>query len=312
MKKLKSLILIALSVASMGAFVACGDTTKSDNKEAEKRTVTTMKGDVEIPANPQRIVDISGSSEDLAILGYTPVGTANIDSYDTTKVPSYMSDKFKDTKVVGHSMMETMDMEAILSCNPDLIIMSQRQEKIYDQLKDIAPTVMIKDYANDWRDRLTDIGKLFEKEDVAKTWLENYDKKAEELGKEIIAKKGNETYLPVLASSGNFFVFTDAGIGSILYDDMKLAKPKNMPKQDGISLPQVTMEGLTGIDADNIVVIADESNKKDLEASKVWSQIRAVKNGNVVMLNTSPYFTQVYNPIGKELILESIKNELVK
>ena len=30
------------------------------------------------------------------------------------------------------------------------------------------------------------------------------------------------------------------------------------------------------------------------------------------MLNTSPYFTQVYNPIGKELILESIKNELVK
>ena len=290
----------------------CGDTTKSDNKEAEKRTVTTMKGDVEIPANPQRIVDISGSSEDLAILGYTPVGTANIDSYDTTKVPSYMSDKFKDTKVVGHSMMETMDMEAILSCNPDLIIMSQRQEKIYDQLKDIAPTVMIKDYANDWRDRLTDIGKLFEKEDVAKTWLENYDKKAEELGKEIIAKKGNETYLPVLASSGNFFVFTDAGIGSILYDDMKLAKPKNMPKQDGISLPQVTMEGLTGIDADNIVVIADESNKKDLEASKVWSQIRAVKNGNVVMLNTSPYFTQVYNPIGKELILESIKNELVK
>lgn len=312
MKKLKSLILIALSVASMGAFVACSDTTKSDNKEAEKRTVTTMKGDVEIPANPQRIVDISGSSEDLAILGYTPVGTANIDSYDTTKVPSYMSDKFKDTKVVGHSMMETMDMEAILSCNPDLIIMSQRQEKIYDQLKDIAPTVMIKDYANDWRDRLTDIGKLFEKEDVAKTWLENYDKKAEELGKEIIAKKGNETYLPVLASPGNFFVFTDAGIGSILYDDMKLAKPKNMPKQEGISLPQVTMEGLTGIDADNIVVIADESNKKDLEASKVWSQIRAVKNGNVVMLNTSPYFTQVYNPIGKELILESIKNELVK
>ena len=116
----------------------------------------------------------------------------------------------------------------------------------------------------------------------------------------------------MLASPGNFFVFTDSGIGSILYDDMKLAKPKNMPKQDGISLPQVTMEGLTGIDADNIVVIADESNKKDLEASKVWSQIRAVKNGNVVMLNTSPYFTQVYNPIGKELILESIKNELVK
>ena len=268
MKKLKSLILVAISVISMATFVACGNTSKEDNKESVKRVVSTLKGDIEVPTNPQRIVDISGSSEDLIILGYTPVGTANIDSYDTTKVPSYMSDKFKETKVVGHSMMETMDMEAILSCNPDLIIMSERQEKIYDQLKDIAPTIMIKDYANDWRSRLTDIGKLFEKQDIANTWLSN--------------------------------------------DDMKLSRPENMPKQDNITLPQVTMEGLTEIDADNIVVIADESNKKDLDKSNVWSQIRAVKNGNVVMLNTSPYFTQVYNPIGKELILESIKEELLK
>ena len=312
MKKLKSLILVAISVISMATFVACGNTSKEDNKESVKRVVSTLKGDIEVPTNPQRIVDISGSSEDLIILGYTPVGTANIDSYDTTKVPSYMSDKFKETKVVGHSMMETMDMEAILSCNPDLIIMSERQEKIYDQLKDIAPTIMIKDYANDWRSRLTDIGKLFEKEDIANTWLSNYDKKAEELGKEVIAKNAKETYLPVLASQGSFLVFTDAGIGSILYDDMKLSRPENMPKQDNITLPQVTMEGLTKIDADNIVVIADESNKKDLDKSNVWSQIRAVKYGNVVMLNTSPYFTQVYNPIGKELILESIKEELLK
>ncbi|MCG4775250.1 ABC transporter substrate-binding protein, partial [Lawsonibacter sp. DFI.5.51] len=70
-----------------------------------------------------------------------------------TKVPSYIEDKLKDTKVVGHLMMDTMDVEAILGTNPDLIIMSQRQEKIYDQLKEIAPVVMIKDYANDWRSK---------------------------------------------------------------------------------------------------------------------------------------------------------------
>lgn len=312
MKKRKSLVLLAAVVATLGLVTGCAGSNSSNKESNEKRTVQSVKGDVEIPADPKRIVDISGSSEELLILGHTPVATANVDSYETTKVPSYIEDKLKDTKVVGHSMMDTMDVEAILGTNPDLIIMSQRQEKIYDQLKEIAPVVMIKDYANDWRSKLIDVSKLFNQEDKAKAWLSNYDKKAEELGKEVVAKNGDQTYLTVLATQGQFMVFSDAGIGTIVNDDMKLARPKNMPKQDGITLPTVSMEGLTEIDADHIIVIATDSDKKDLENSSVWSQIRAVKDGNVTILDASPYFTQSYNPIGRELLLESVKNELIK
>lgn len=312
MKKIKSLMLVALSVITMGTFVACGSNGSNESNKSETRVVSTVKGDVEIPVNPERIVDISGSSEELLILGYKPVGTANVDSYDINVVPSYIADKLGDVKVVGHSMMDTMDIEAIIACDPDLIIMSERQEKIYDQLKQIAPVVMIKDYANDWRNKLINVSKLFEKEDVANQWLTDYDKKAEALGKEVIAKNGEQTYLPVLSTSGSFMVFSDAGIGTVINDDMKLARPENMPPQDGITLPTVTMEGLSEIDADNIIVIATESDKKDLENSTVWPEIRAVKEGNVIILDAIPYFTQVYNPIGKEMLLESIKNELVK
>lgn len=312
MKKRKSLVLLTAVVATLGLVTGCAGGNSSNKESNEKRTVQSVKGDVEIPADPKRIVDISGSSEELLILGHTPVATANVDSYETTKVPSYIEDKLKDTKVVGHSMMDTMDVEAILGTNPDLIIMSQRQEKIYDQLKEIAPVVMIKDYANDWRSKLIDVSKLFNQEDKAKEWLNNYDKKAEELGKEVVAKNGDQMYLTVLATQGQFMVFSDAGIGTIVNDDMKLARPKNMPKQDGITLPTVSMEGLTEIDADHIIVIATDSDKKDLENSSVWSQIRAVKDGNVTILDASPYFTQSYNPIGRELLLESVKNELIK
>lgn len=312
MKKIKSVMLVALSVMTMGAFVACGNSDSEQNEKSETRVVSTLKGEVEIPIDPQRIVDISGSSEELIIAGYTPVGTANIDSYETDRVPSYMKDKLGDAKVVGHSMMDTMDIEAILACNPDLIIMSQRQEKIYDQLKDIAPTVMMKDYANDWRDKLVDVSKVFDKEEVANKWLADYDKKAEELGKEVIKKNGEKTYLPVLSTTGSFMVFTDAGMGTIVNEDMKLARPTNMPAQDSITLPTVTMEGLTDIDSDHIIVIATESDKKDLASSTVWPEIRAVKEGNVTILDASPYFTQIYNPIGKEMLLESIKDQLIK
>lgn len=311
MKKLKSLVVLALALTTFG-LIGCSsnDTTK---ESSETRKVETVKGEVEIPANPKKIVDISGSSEELVLLGHNVVGTSNVDSYDTSNVPSYMKDKLGDAKVVGHSMMETADVEAILACEPDLIIMSTRQEQIYDELKEIAPTVMLEDQSNDWEDKLEDIAELFGQEDEAQKWLDAYYAKAEKLGKEIKKANGEDTtYLTVLASSGSFMVFSEGGIGTVLKDDMKLPQPVNMPEQDSITLPTVTMEGLSEIDADHIIVIATESDKADLEASSVWSQIRAVKDGNVTILDASPYFSQAYNPIGRELILESVKDAVIK
>lgn len=312
MKKIKSLAIFISIITTLVLVTACSDKNTDDKDKSDTRVVQSVKGDVKIPSNPKKIVDISGSSEELLLAGHKPVATANVDSYETDKLPSYIREELKDVKIVGHSMMDTMDMEAILEVNPDLIIMSQRQEKIYDQLKEIAPVVMMKDYANDWRSKLTDVSKLFDKEEDAKNWLQKYDEKATKLGKEVTEKNGEKTYLPVLASSGQFMVFSDGGIGTLINDDMKLARPKNMPKQDGITLPMVSMEGLTDIDADHIVVIATESDKKDLENSAIWTQIRAVKDGNVTILDAAPFFSQSYNPIGKELLLESVKNELTK
>lgn len=312
MKKIKSLAIFISIITTLVLVTACSDKNAEDKDKSETRVVQSVKGEVKIPSNPKKIVDISGSSEELLLAGYKPIATANVDSYETDKLPSYIREELKDVKIVGHSMMDTMDMEAILEVNPDLIIMSQRQEKIYDQLKEIAPVVMMKDYANDWRSKLTDVSKLFDKEEETKSWLQKYDEKATKLGKEVIEKNGEKTYLPVLASSGQFMVFSDGGIGTLINDDMKLARPNNMPKQDGITLPMISMEGLTDIDADHIVVIATESDKKDLENSAIWAQIRAVKDGNVTILDSAPFFSQSYNPMGKELLLESVKNELTK
>ncbi|MCC0655860.1 MULTISPECIES: ABC transporter substrate-binding protein [unclassified Clostridioides] len=312
MKKIKSLAIFISIITTLVLVTACSDSNTDNKEKSDTRVVQSVKGEVKIPSNPKKIVDISGSSEELLIAGHKPIATANVDSYETDKLPSYIREELKDVKIVGHSMMDTMDMEAILEANPDLIIMSQRQEKIYDQLKEIAPVVMMKDYANDWRSKLTDVSKIFDKEDEAKDWLQKYDEKATKLGKEVVEKNGEKTYLPVLASSGQFMVFSDGGIGTLINDDMKLARPKNMPKQDGITLPMVSMEGLTDIDADHIIVIATESDKKDLENSAIWAQMRAVKDGNVTILDAAPFFSQSYNPIGKELLLESVKNELTK
>ena len=66
MKKLKSLVVLALALTTFG-LIGCSsnDTTK---ESSETRKVETVKGEVEIPANPKKIVDISGSSEELVLL----------------------------------------------------------------------------------------------------------------------------------------------------------------------------------------------------------------------------------------------------
>lgn len=314
MKGLKKLAILGMATLAVGMFVGCSNskTSEESNTSNEKRIVQSVKGEVEIPANPKKIVDISGSTEELVLLGHTPVATANVDSYKTDQVPEYMADKLKDTKIVGHSMMDTADIEGILSVEPDLIIMSPRQEKIYDQLAEIAPTVIINDNANDWEAKFKEVAKLFDQKDEAQNWLDNYYKKAKEVGEEIKKANGDGTYLSVLASSGQFMVFTEGGIGTILKSDMSLPQPSKMPEQDSITLPTVTLEGLTEIDADHIIVLGTESDKADLESNSVWNEMRAVKNGKVTILDVSPYFSQAYNPMGRELLLESIKNELVK
>jgi iron complex transport system substrate-binding protein len=321
MKKNRVLGLLTAAIVSVSIFTGCSskseevksDTNQEVNKEEKgTRVVSTLKGDVEIPVNPKRIADVSGSSEELVILGRTPVATADTDAYDRTKVPEYIKDKLSSSKIVGFSMSDTMDIEGIISTDPDLIIMSERQAKIYDQLKDIAPVVMIKDYANDWRAQLKDVAKLFGQEKDSEKWLAEYDKKAEALSKEILQQNGKKSYLTILASGGKIYIFSEAGIGSMLYHDMKLDKPVNLPKQEGISLPVVTMEGLSQIDSDYVIVIAADADKIELEKSTVWQNIRAVKAGNVVMLESKPYFSQSYNPIGKEKIFDMLKSKFIK
>ncbi|PGZ94712.1 ferrichrome ABC transporter substrate-binding protein [Bacillus pseudomycoides] len=312
MKRRKSLALIIATLLLVTIFAGCSNKKEEAKAENETRVVNSLKGDVKIPANPKRIADISGASEDLIILGHTPVATANGDAYHTKEFPSYLQDKMGKAKIVGYNMSDTMDVEAILNTNPDLIIMSERQEKIYDQLKEIAPVVVMKDYGNDWKARMLDVAKLFGQEDDAKKWLSDYDNKAQAAGKEIAEKNGDQTYLSLLASGGQFYVLADAGIGGVLYNDMKLAKPAKLPKQEGISLPVVTIEGLSEIDADHIIVIATDADKKELENNSVWQSMRAVKEGNATILNSTPYFTQGYQPIGKELLLNDITKELTK
>ena len=308
MKKRILKTLVATCMTAM-MFVGCtsNGAANEEIKMGDTVKVTDVRGEVEIPANPQRIVDLSGNSDILSILGYKVVGTANSDAYDYTKFPSYLEETLSGAKILGYSMQDTMDVEAVMNLNPDLIVISTVQEKMYDALSKIAPTVMIQLEALNWKDDVKSFAKVFNKEDVAEKWLKAYEEKAKEAGDKIKAEYGeNTTYLSFLASGGQFFIFDGAGFGSVLYEDMGLSKPKGMPEQSNISLPVVTYEGLAAIDTDYIFLITTDEDYTQLESNAIWNSLPAVKEGKVVKLGASPYFNQGYSSIGRDLLLDEI------
>ncbi|WP_167959114.1 ABC transporter substrate-binding protein [Anaerosporobacter faecicola] len=335
---MKKQILLAMTVVTLAfGLIGCGnknatnsngqtegtkeETTEETTEEATEgtnigeetgtRTIKDVKGEVDIPVAPQRIVDISGASDILSILGYDVIGTANSDGYDYTKFPTYLEDVLGDAKILGYSMLAEMDVEAIIALEPDLIVISTVQEKMYDQLSKIAPVVMIELKQMDWKEDFRHVANVFGEEEKATTWINEYLAKAEEVGKRIKETYGEEdTYLSFLASGGSLFLFDSAGLGTIFYDDMGLAKPEGMPAQENVSLPVVTYEGLAEIDADHIFAIATEEDLTALKNSSIWNGTKAVKNGNVVELPASPYFNQGYSPIGRAAFVEEVESLL--
>ena len=276
-------------------------------------TVRDAKGEVAIPAEPKRIVDLSGNSDILSLLGYSVAGTANSDAYDYTQLPTYLQEPLQGAKILGYSMQDTMDIEGILELHPDLIIISGVQEKMYEQLKKIAPTLMVELAQTDWRQDVNTFARIMQQEDRAASWLKSYDEKAKKAGAAVRKANGEDTtYLALLASGGQLFVFDAAGIGSVLYEDMGLKKPANMPRQDSISLPVISYEGLADLDADHLIVVGTDADMKALKKNSIYKSMQAVKNNRVLELPSSPYFNIGYSSIGRDVFLDEVQSLLVK
>lgn len=231
---MKKFAMLMLCLVLVFALAACAGTdTTPQESVSDTVTVTDMKGEVAIPANPQRIVDVAGLTEELLILDMKVIASANTSMFDGVSVPEHLATLFaeKGIEVVGNysgaSSTGDLNLEKIAELKPDLIIMNIRHEKVYEQLAAIAPTVMIDDdisYVN-WRGRFKQLGQWFDKEAAVEKWLADYDAKAAELAVRIRDMIGDETFAVLEANSvhfGSYYIYRSGGPGELVYDELKL------------------------------------------------------------------------------------------
>lgn len=58
MKKIKSLAIFISIITTLVLVTACSDKNTEDKDKSETRVVQSVKGEVKIPSNPKKIVDI--------------------------------------------------------------------------------------------------------------------------------------------------------------------------------------------------------------------------------------------------------------
>ena len=145
----------------------------NDAVSAEKITIDTVKGDVELAINPSPLVVYDMSlMQDLAALDVAVDGMPS-----GLLLKNLHSETQPDPKEVG-TVFEP-DLEALNAMQPQAILVGSRMAEKYNELSSIAPTLdMSIDTANIYessKQRLHDLGALFGKSDQASKLQQNID-----------------------------------------------------------------------------------------------------------------------------------------
>lgn len=259
-------------------------------------------GPVEVPANPQRIVALTNAPNVLSLDG-TVVG---VDEW-TNKNPLFTE------KLSGIEVVSDESLEKIIELDPDLIIAGTTNKNI-DKLQEIAPTVVYTWGKLDYLAQQLEIGKLLNKEQEAQAWIEDFTNRAEEAGKEIKAKIGENATVSVLETdSKSFYVFGNnfARGTEILYQAMGLNMPEKV-KTDAIGPGYYTLstEVLSEYAGDYIVLSRSAAADNSFMQTDTWTKIPAVQNKHIIEIDTEA--SSYSDPTTLEYLLNVFKEGFLK
>jgi iron complex transport system substrate-binding protein len=252
-----------------------------------------------IPENPQRIVSLENAATELLLFTDKEiVGTFQVFTKDelSASLPALES---KLQAITGFDW--PVNLETLLATSPDLIATYENETMPYDQLSQIAPTVIFKAgiAEGDWKTATEFWSEVFNVQDVYQKMLATYEARVNELKAAIGDKAATTKVSLVLASSYFNMIYTeDAPTGYIL-QDAGLARPESQAlnseestaKYGNTTFAYLSDETLNLADGDIIFLFtfpaygadaqkASEEYLTQFQANPLWKSLKAVSNGD--------------------------------
>ena len=337
MKKFLSLLL---AFAMAFAMVACSQgggetspTVESDSpveasstvsgETPESITITSLNGegaetDLEVPYDPQRIAILDMAS--LDILDALGVGDRVVGAASTSL--EYLQDYIND-EIANLGTIKEADLEAVMSCEPDVIFIGGRLSSSYDALSAIAPVVYLSTdtelgVVESVRKNANIIASMFGLEEEVDGLMADFDSRIAELA----AFAEGKTAIVGLVTSGGFNVLGNDGRCSIIGREVGF---ENIGIDAEIDTSthgnEASFEFVVEKDPDYIFVM-DRDAAIQTEGAQLAQEIvenelvmdtRAYEDGHIVYLaNPAVWYTAEGGITALDVMLSDLETELLQ
>ncbi len=324
MKKVVSLMLAALMLL---VFAACSNTTAGNTESGSSSGQTDLQGDsgsgepttvtvtgmdaqenpieVTVPYKPSRVVVLDLANLDILDnlgLGDRIVGVPTI-------TLSYLQSYGDNLPIVG--TVKTPDLEAVMNCEPDLILMGGRMSEYMDTLSEIAPVLRLTTVSDDGlveaiRVNAKTIGTIFGETEQVDALLEQYDARIAALASFAEGK----TCVLGMSTSGSFNLLGNDGRCSLIVNEIGF---------DNIGASAATTGGDSGSGSGRGGHGSSEST--DIESAESGNTGSTPTHGNEVSFETIVALNPAYifvmdrdsaiNATGAMMAQEIMENELI-
>jgi iron complex transport system substrate-binding protein len=289
------LTVFALMTSACGASGKVVTTTNTgNNATAATRTIKHVMGETLVPAQPKRVVILTNEgTEALLALGIKPVGA--VQSWTGNPWYEHIKADMQGVNVIGKE--GEPNLESIAALKPDLIIGNKmRHEKIYEQLKAIAPTVFSETLRGQWKDNFKLYADAVNKKAEGDKVIADFDKRIESI-RQKLGDKINTKVSMVRFMAGDTRIYYKDTFSGIILDQIGLKRP-DLQNKNEFAATKVPRERTPEMDGDIIFYFTYETGSGD--ASKLeeqwtndplWKNLSAVKAGKAFRVDDAIWNT---------------------
>jgi len=240
---------------------------------------------------PKRVVVLEYSFLDAVVLsGISPVGIAD-DNKPELILPSLLQ-QLSDYQSVG--LRGQPNLETIASLKPDLIIADKlRHSAIYDELKHIAPTLLLLSYGAEYQDLLKDadtIGQALGRSKQMQQRLQQHQSNMDNLSEQL---KSSERLLFAVASERGVTVHASRAFASGVMQ--RLGLKVAVPAGDDRAYMKVSFEQLASMNPDWLFIgdyNVDQGGAdilKRWQAHPLWPMLTIAKKKQLLLVDPSTW-----------------------
>ncbi|QJC50270.1 iron-siderophore ABC transporter substrate-binding protein [Paenibacillus albicereus] len=235
-------------------------------------------GETQLEGTPTKVVVLTTQgTETLLELGVKPVGA--VQSWIGDPWYAHIQDRMDGIEIVGDETQP--NLELIASLQPDLILGTKvRQEKIYDQLSAIAPTVFTENLGDSMVENFQLFARALNKEAEGRQVLAEFDK----LIADTAAALGDKTKLEVSLArfqAGQARVYYKENFAGVVLDKLGFARPEAQDKEEFAE--EIPKEQIRVLDGDVLFYFASDRSGETAasDTAKEWLADPIAQNMNV-------------------------------